>query len=113
MPPGCCTRPFTMPTGARGSRVKIQPTTAETKQASPRTPRKLHTCYEHIQYSAQPPKSAKHALQIRKQPAREAKYTHPGFYLSPKTPTYSSVLTKNIRAKCPPACKRNLLPLFQ
>ena len=109
-----------MPAGARGKKVKPK-TPTRTEEPSPHTPQRTYKSYEHIEYSYKPPISAKHALQIRKhalqirkQPDREAKHTHPGFYSSPKTPTYSKVL-QNMRAKSPhasgvfPNCKRRLV----
>ena len=111
-----------MPAGAKGGRVKVKPTTTKTtgrtaELASPHTPQRTYKDYENIKYSAHPPMSSKHALEVRKKLHRKAKqHTHPGFYSTqqPKTPTYLTVLN-NMRAKYPPAgvlfpnCKRRLV----
>ena len=107
-----------MPGGAKGRRVKVKPTT--TARTSPHTPQRTYKDYENIKYSALPPMSSKHALEVRKKLHRKAKqHTHPGFYSTqqsktPKTPAYMTLLN-NMRAKYPPAgvlfpdCKRRLV----
>ena len=94
----------------------MKPKTAERTAAPPHTPPRTYKNYEDIKYSAHPPVSAKHALEVRKKLGRKAKqHTHAGFYSTqpPKTPAYTTVLN-NMRAKYPPErvlfpnCKRRL-----
>ena len=108
-----------MPAGAKGKGGGVKPKTAErtAEHASPHTPQRTYKRFEDIKYSAHPPVSAKHALEVRKFHDRKAKqHTRPGFYSTqqPKTPAYMTVLN-NMRAKYPPAgvlfpnCKRRLV----